>query len=146
NTHRFYAAEMGQRTSERLAYELSLRRALEREEFELHFQPIVSIANGNVAAVEALLRWRHPDLGLVSPTEFVPLLEETGMIVAVGEWVMRRAFIHAQAWQQIGNGPVRVVVNLSPRQFSVANFVDQLVDALTVSELEPELVELEITE
>lgn len=146
NTHRFYAAEMGQRTAKRLTFEISLRHALEREEFTLYYQPIVSLASGNVAAVEALLRWRHPELGLVSPAEFIPLLEETGMIVPVGEWVLRQACMQARAWQDIGHGPVRVAVNLSPRQFSAPNLVDQLVRALVDSELAPELVELEITE
>jgi len=146
NTYRFYAAEMGQRTAERLRYELSLRHALEREEFALHFQPIVSLATGRVAAVEALLRWRHPELGLVSPSEFIPLLEETGMIIPVGEWVLRQACIQTRAWQETGGGPVRVAVNLSPRQFSAPNLVNQLVNALTESGLAPNLVELEITE
>ncbi len=146
NTYQFYAAEMGQRTAERLTQELSLRHALEREEFALHFQPIVSLASGKVAAVEALLRWHHPTLGLVSPIEFIPLLEETGMIVPVGEWVLRQACMQAQAWQGVGGGPLRVAVNLSPRQFSAPNLVDQLVNALTESGLAPELVELEITE
>ncbi len=146
NTFCFYAAEMGQRTAERLAYELSLRRALEREEFELYFQPIISLAKGNVAAAEALLRWRHPELGLVSPIQFIPLLEETGMIVPVGEWVLRQACIQAQAWQKIAGAPIRVAVNLSPRQFSAPNFVNQLVRVLAESGLAPELLELEITE
>lgn len=145
NTYRFYAAEMGQRTAERLTFEQSLRHALEREEFTLHFQPIVSLASGRVTAVEALLRWRHPDLGLVSPIRFIPLLEETGMIVPVGEWVLRQACRQARQWQT-GGHPVRIAVNLSPRQFAAPGLVDHLVGALADSELPAELVELEITE
>jgi diguanylate cyclase (GGDEF)-like protein/PAS domain S-box-containing protein len=145
NTYRFYAAEMGQKTAERLTMELALRRALERGEFALHFQPIVSLSTGSVVAVEALMRWNRPNLDPVSPAQFIPLLEETGMIIPVGEWALRQACIHAQAWQGIG-GPVRVAVNLSPRQFSSSNLVDQLERALVDSGLAPSLVELEITE
>lgn len=145
NTYRFYAAEMGQRTAERLTFELSLRHALQREEFTLHFQPIISLASGKVTAVEALLRWRHPELGLVSPAQFIPLLEETGMIIPVGEWVLRQACRQAQAWQA-GGDPIRIAMNLSPRQFAAPDLVDQLVRAIAESGLPAELVELEITE
>ena len=146
NTYRFYAAEMGRRTTERLTVELSLRHALEREELTLHFQPIVSLVSNKVAAIEALLRWNHPELGLVAPVQFIPLLEETGMIIPVGEWVLRQACAQARTWQDIGDEPVRLAVNLSPRQFAAPDLVDQLVRALADSGLAPELIELEITE
>lgn len=145
NAYGFYAAEMGQKTAERLTIELALRRALERNEFAMHFQPIVCLATGRVVAVEALMRWNPPDMDPVSPAQFIPLLEETGMIIPVGEWALRQACVHAQSWQGI-NGSIRVAVNLSPRQFVSSNLVAQLERALKDSGIAPSLVELEITE
>jgi diguanylate cyclase (GGDEF)-like protein/PAS domain S-box-containing protein len=118
NTYRFYSADMGARAAERLTFESGLRRALERDQFLLHYQPLVDLKSGRIVAAEALLRWRHPQLGLVPPAEFIPLLEETGLILPVGEWVIRTAAVQSRAWRaRLGHVP-RVSVNLSARQFS----------------------------
>ena len=117
NSFRFYTPEMNARALEKLSLESSLRRALERHEFLLYYQPKASLATGEIIGVEALLRWRHPELGLVSPVEFMPMLEETGLIVATGEWVIRAACAQIKAWQQAGIGAIPVAVNLSARQF-----------------------------
>ncbi len=146
NTYQFYRAEMNAAAFERLVLESSLRRALEREEFSLHYQPQNDLASGEVIGVEALLRWHHPDLGLVMPTQFIPVLEETGMIGAVGEWVLRTACRQVAAWQQAGIGRLRMAVNLSPRQFDQSNLVDLMRNILRETGADPAWLELEITE
>jgi diguanylate cyclase (GGDEF)-like protein/PAS domain S-box-containing protein len=146
NTSRFYSADMSARAFERLTLESALRHALAREELVLHYQPQVEIGSGRVLAVEALLRWQHPELGLVTPTEFVPVLEETGLIVAVGEWVLRSACAAAAAWHAGGHAGLRVAVNLSSRQFNDGGLVARVEAALAAAGLAPGQLELEITE
>lgn len=146
NNFQFYSSDMSVRAFERLTLENSLRHALERRELRLYYQPQVDIQNGKVIGVEALLRWQHPNLGLVAPMDFVPLLEETGLIVPVGEWVIQTACAQAQAWNNNLLKPLRITVNLSGRQTNELNFAATVERFLCASGLDPTLLELEITE
>jgi diguanylate cyclase (GGDEF)-like protein/PAS domain S-box-containing protein len=146
NSFRFYTPEMNARALEKLSMESSLRRALERQEFLLYYQPKASLATGEVIGVEALLRWSHPDLGLVSPVEFMPMLEETGLIMATGEWVIRTACAQIRAWQEAGIGAIPVAVNLSARQFQVKDLGVTISCILEAEGIAHHLLELEITE
>ena len=145
NGFHFYNSEMATPT-QRLTLETGLRRALERDEFVLHYQPQVSLKSGQIVGMEALLRWQHPERGLISPAEFIPLLEETGMIVAVGDWVLRTACAQNRAWADEGLPPLRVAVNLSARQFRQNDLADSVDQALRNTGLAAEYLELEITE
>ena len=146
NTYRFYTMEGSGKTSQHLAIESSLRRGLDREEFLLHYQPQIDITNGRVVALEALLRWQTPERGMIQPDDFIPLAEENGMIVSLGEWVLRTACRQNQAWQQAGLPPICVGVNLSARQFRQRNFVETVGRILKESELDPKYLDLELTE
>jgi EAL domain-containing protein (putative c-di-GMP-specific phosphodiesterase class I)/FixJ family two-component response regulator/GGDEF domain-containing protein len=143
---RFYVADMDRHSRGKLDLEEALRRALEREEFVLYYQPQVDLASGRVVGAEALLRWQRPDCGLVPPLDFIPLLEETGLIVPVGEWVMQEACRRAKGWQDEGLAPLRMAVNLSARQFQDTDVAAMVLHALDASGLEPCWLELEITE
>jgi predicted signal transduction protein with EAL and GGDEF domain len=146
NTFRFYTEGMSAHSFERLAMESSLRRAFEREEFHLHYQAKLNRKSGAITGVEVLLRWSHPELGLVSPTQFIPIMEESGLIVPVGRWILGTACAQNVAWQRLGLPPVTVAVNLSARQFFDQNLLQDIADALEESELAPELLEFELTE
>jgi diguanylate cyclase (GGDEF)-like protein/PAS domain S-box-containing protein len=146
NQYQFYRPEMNARTRERLLLENSLRQAVEKQQLILYYQPKIDLASGQMTGVEALLRWRHPDLGMVSPDDFIPLAEETGLIVSIGEWVLRTACGQARTWQKSGLPPLRVAVNISGRQFRQTDFVDMVEGVLTQSGLDPQYLELEITE
>jgi len=146
NTVRFYNNSMNASAFKRLSLENNLRRALERREFELHFQPQVAIENGEIVGAETLIRWRHPDLGMVSPAEFIPVAEESGLIAAIGDWVLREACRQTRAWQDAGLPSLRVAVNLSPRQFRQEQLLRKVELALYESGLESKYLELEITE
>jgi diguanylate cyclase len=146
NAYQLFLPEMRGKAQKRLILETSLRRAIEREEFLLHYQPQVDLASGKVVAVEALVRWQHPDLGLVSPLEFIPIAEETGLIVPVGDGVLRTACAQARAWLDGSVGPLRMAVNLSGRQFREDGLVEQVLAILRETGLPPDLLELEITE
>jgi diguanylate cyclase (GGDEF)-like protein/PAS domain S-box-containing protein len=146
NNYQFYMADMNARSFERLALETSLRRAIEHHELELYYQPLVESGNGKVIGMEALARWNHPDLGLVHPAQFIPLAEETGMIIAIGEWVLRSACTQAQAWHKEGYAPLRVSVNLSARQFRQVDFVGSVRKILFETNFDPRYLELEVTE
>ena len=146
NRYAFFAPEMNERVESQMQIEAALRRALRSEEFVLHFQPRVSAASGRVTGAEALLRWRHPEWGLVEPARFVSLLEETGMVVPVGAWVLAEACRQAKAWQSAGLPPLRVSVNLSSRQFRSETLFESVTEALRASHLAPQLLELELTE
>src|SRR5207237_1095890 len=117
NNYQFYLPEMNARTLQRLQMETSLRGALERKEFLLHYQPKVDLATGEISGFEALLRWQRPGHGLVGPLEFVPVLEETGLIVPVGEWVLTSACEQLRAWEAQGIAPRPIAINISARQF-----------------------------
>lgn|GEM_PF-758215 len=143
---RFYSHDMHVRALDRLRLEQSLRHALERRELELYYQPQMDLEEGRIIGVEALLRWRHAQRGLISPVEFVPLAEETGLIEVIGEWVLRTACVQARAWQREGLAPLRMAVNLSPRQFLRPGLVDRIHHILRDTGLEPRYLDLEITE
>lgn len=146
NNYQFFTADMNARAFERLTMENSLRKALERNEFLLYYQPQVDIETRRITGMEALLRWQHPDFGLVSPTQFIPIAEETGLIVPIGEWVLRMACAQNKAWQDAGLSPLRVAVNLSARQFRQQNLVEVIGQILADSGLEARYLDLEITE
>jgi diguanylate cyclase (GGDEF)-like protein/PAS domain S-box-containing protein len=146
NNYQFFKADMNTRAFERLTLENNLRRALERNEFELHYQPQVDLATGQVVGAEALIRWRHPELGLVSPDRFIPIAEETGMILPIGEWVLRTACVQNKAWQDAGLPHLHVAVNLSGRQFKQKNLIAMIELILAETGLDAEHLELEITE
>jgi diguanylate cyclase (GGDEF)-like protein len=146
NNFQFFTAEMNQLVNERLQLENSLRRALERNEFRLHYQQKVNLKSGAVVGSEALLRWMHPEWGLVRPARFIPLAEETGLIVQIGEWVLEEACRQNRAWQLEGLDPGVVAVNLSARQFRQEGLVRAVSRVLTESGLDPSALEMEMTE
>ena len=141
----FYSASLTERAQKRLNLESSLRQALSRNEFRLVYQPQYDLASGRISSLEALIRWEHPVRGNVSPMDFIPLAEGNGLIVPIGEWVLRTACTDAAQWQQLGHH-LRVAVNLSPMQFKHPNLVGSVLDILEQTGLAPELLELEITE
>jgi len=146
NGFRFFTNEIKTQSIERLTLESALRRALEREQFSLHYQPKIDMASGQITGVEALLRWTHPDLGSVSPGQFIPLAEETGLIVPIGRWVLKEACAQNMAWQRRGLRPVTMAVNLSPRQFADPHLLNDVDEALLASGMSPVLLQLEVTE
>ncbi|ABA58230.1 response regulator receiver modulated diguanylate cyclase/phosphodiesterase [Nitrosococcus oceani ATCC 19707] len=141
---RYYRPEMNVRGSELLALETDLHRALEREEFVLYYQPQLDVTTGQITAVEALIRWQHPNRGLVSPRDFIPLLEQTGLIEEVGKWGLNTACRQAKAWHSQGY-PIRMAVNCSARQFQ-QHFLDIVHQILQKQSLDPAYLELEVTE
>jgi diguanylate cyclase (GGDEF)-like protein len=143
---RFYAAEMSNFADDRLALEHELRGAVELGQLELHYQPKVDIETGRVRSAEALIRWRHPTRGLVPPYSFIPAAEENGLIVPIGEWVLRTACNQMRKWLDAGMSPVRVAVNLSAKQFRHADLAAVVRSALSDAKLEPGYIELELTE
>ncbi len=146
NTYQFYSTEMNVKAFERLSMENALRHALERDELSLHYQPQLDLRTGDITAVEALLRWQHPELGMISPLQFIPIAEETGMIAPIGEWVLRTACAQNKAWQDAGLPALRVAVNLSACQLRQANFVQVIERVLRDTGLAPRYLELELTE
>src|SRR5688572_8328446 len=146
NTFQFFTAEINQRSRARAQMGAELRRALEREEFALVYQPKIDLTNRRVTGVEALLRWKHPTRGLVSPAEFIPVLEETGLIVPVGDWVLRRACEDLKAWRAAGLAVGPVAVNLSARQFRRGDLDSHIKALVGGVGIEASLIELEITE
>jgi diguanylate cyclase (GGDEF)-like protein len=141
----FYRPELNREANERFKLENGLRRALERGELELHYQPQIDVVHGGIASAEALLRWRHPERGYVPPSVFIPLAEETGMIIEIGEWVLREACCQLQLWRQAGVPVVPVAVNLSVHQFT-EQILGTVRSVLSDCALEPGLLELELTE
>jgi diguanylate cyclase (GGDEF)-like protein len=146
NGYRFFSKEVNTQSIERLSLESALRRALERNQFTLNYQPKVDMETGQITGVEALLRWTHPDLGSISPAQFIPLAEETGLIVPIGRWVVKEACAQAMAWQRLGLLPVSMAVNLSPRQFVDEHLLQDVDEALAASGMSPVLLQLEVTE
>lgn len=146
NSYQFYASTMNSSLYKRFVLEESLRKALLQNEFEVYYQPRVDASSGQVKAVEALLRWKHPELGMVSPVDFIPLAEETGLIVPIGKWVLREACRQNRAWQEQGLEPVRVAVNFSARQLGERDIVKVIENTLHETGLEAKWLEIEITE
>jgi diguanylate cyclase (GGDEF)-like protein/PAS domain S-box-containing protein len=146
NTVQFYMPTMNARARDRLALEGALRGALAHDEFELYYQPQVDLLTGAVVGVEALIRWRHPSMGMVRPDRFINLAEETGLIVPIGAWVLRTACRQNRDWQRAGYGPLRIAVNLSARQFAEPGLVRDIARVLEETGLSPTLLEIEITE
>ncbi|WP_244329290.1 EAL domain-containing protein [Tolypothrix sp. PCC 7910] len=147
NHYQFYNSAINSGSSELLTLENSLHSALERQEFEVYYQPQVNITTGEITKIEALLRWRHLELGLIPPAKFIPLAEETGLIIPIGEWVLRTACAQNKAWQEALNLPsLSVAVNLSARQFQQPNLVTMVQQILSETQLNHKCLELEITE
>jgi diguanylate cyclase (GGDEF)-like protein len=146
NNFRFFTAGVKTQSIELLMLETSLRHAVERSQFLLHYQPKVDLATGRITGVEALLRWTHPDLGMLPPMQFIPLAEETGLIVPIGRWVLREACAQNMVWQRQGLRAVSMAVNLSPRQFLDENLLHDIDAALAASGMPPGLLQLEVTE
>lgn len=144
--HRFYTTDMNARAYERLAMAGQLRRAIEAGEFVLHYQPQVDLASGRITAAETLLRWRRSDTGLIPPREFLPVAEETGLIVAIGEWVFLEAFRQAKHWREHGFPELRVAVNLSARQFRQDDVRARIEAAAVAADLPPDRIDLELDE
>jgi len=141
-----YSPSMSASATERMMLQSGMRAALERDEFEVWYQPKIEIASGRIVGVEALVRWRHPQLGMISPAEFVPLAEETGLILPIGQRVLERACQQNKAWQQQGIAPLRVAVNLSSQQFRKPDLYANVMHALETAGLDAQWLELELTE
>ena len=146
NAFQFFTADINQRTRARAQLGRELRRALERKEFTLAYQPKIDLTSGQPCGAEALLRWEHPERGRVEPVEFIPVLEETGLIVPVGEWVLRRACEDLKHWQRLGAPAMPVAVNLSARQFRQHDLEERIRAIVSAAGVKPSLIELEITE
>jgi EAL domain-containing protein (putative c-di-GMP-specific phosphodiesterase class I) len=146
DNYQFYRADMNDQALKRLGLENNLRGAVERDEFVVYYQPQINTETSQLVGMEALVRWQHPELGLISPMEFIPLAEETGLIVPIGEWVLRTACAQNKAWQEAGFAPLQVSVNFSPRQFQQPDLVEQVRRAVGDAGLEPRYLGIELTE
>ncbi len=146
NNYQFFRQEMNIRAVERQFIEGSLRVALERNEFSLHYQPKMDLGSGTIIGVEALLRWRHPERGFIPPAQFVPIAEDTGLILPIGKWVLREACRQARAWIDAGLQPVQIAVNISAVEFRSKDFVETVRTILNETKLDPRWLELELTE
>ncbi len=146
NSYQFYTADMNTRAFELLLMEGSLRKALRHDQLVVYYQPQIDLLTGSLVGIEALLRWRHPEQGMISPREFIPLAEETGLIGSIGEWVMRTACTQNRAWQAAGYSPVRMAVNISARQFRQQDLTKIIAQVLDETGLEAKYLELELTE
>jgi len=146
NNYQFYTRAIGSKVSEELNLENQLYKALKKSEFVLHYQPQINLNTGKIVGMEALVRWQHPERGLIFPDRFIPLAEETGFICKIDEWVMRAACLQNREWQLLGLPPMRIAVNLSCRQFLQPNTVQTIAEILSETELNPEYLEIEITE
>ncbi|MES2355271.1 MAG: EAL domain-containing protein [Pseudomonadota bacterium] len=142
----FYTESINTTALEKLQLENRLRKAVERNEFELHYQPKVDLKNGNISGVEALIRWRDPEVGMISPARFIPVAEETGLIMPIGEWVLKTACAQIKAWHQAGYTGLTMAVNISARQFRQQNIPQLVRQTLGETELDPSCLELELTE
>jgi len=146
NNSQFYTAEINEKMTRRLTLEKALRQALEQNQFVVFYQPKINLVSHKMTGMEALVRWQHPILGLISPIEFIPLAEETGIIIALGEWVMMTACQQMQAWELQYPNLTNMSINVSPRQFWQHNFTDHVAAILSDSRVSPEKIELELTE
>jgi diguanylate cyclase (GGDEF)-like protein len=146
NDYRFFLAEMNVRAIQRQSVEASLHHALERHEFELNYQPIINLKTGQITGVEVLIRWHHPERGLIPPMEFIPVAERCGLIVPIGRWVLREACVQAVTWQRAGLPHIRVAVNISSLEFQEKTFLAHLRATLNETGLPPRFLEIELTE
>jgi diguanylate cyclase (GGDEF)-like protein len=146
NGYQFYTPGMNEKALKRLQMESILRKALEREEFVLYYQPQLDVNTGRLVGAEALIRWQHPTLGLISPSEFIPLAEDNGLIVPIGEWVLRKACLQKKIWQDMGFTPPTISINLCSRQFQQSNLVEVITQILIETAVDASSLELEITE
>lgn len=146
NSFQFYTPEMNEAVSKKMQLEIGLRKALEGNEFHIVYQPQIDVQSGKVIGAEALLRWEHPEWGSISPAEFIPIAEETGLILQIGEWVLRGACLQNKKWQDEGFPLLRMAVNISSRQFQQNDLVERVNKILTETELAPQYLELELTE
>jgi diguanylate cyclase (GGDEF)-like protein/PAS domain S-box-containing protein len=146
NHYQLYNHEIGAKVKEYVAIENGIRQALDRSEFQVFYQPQINLVTGKIDCVEALLRWLHPELGWVPPSQFIPAAEEHGLIVRLGEWVLRTACAQNKAWQNMGLPPISMAVNFSAKQFQVPTLCDRIIQILFETNLEPQYLELEITE
>jgi diguanylate cyclase (GGDEF)-like protein/PAS domain S-box-containing protein len=146
NRFQLFTAAMNAEIQDRVSLEADLRRALERQEITVHYQPQVNLESGEITGMEALARWQHPERGLLLPADFIPLAEETGLILPIGEWVLRTSCAQCKAYQEAGLPPVRVAVNLSGRQFQDPRLVAMVTDVLRETGLDPDYLDLELTE
>ncbi|MEG4339427.1 EAL domain-containing protein [Microcoleus sp. D3_18_C2] len=146
NNYQFYTQAIGSKVSEDLNLENHLYKALKNSEFVLYYQPQINLNTGKIVGMEALIRWQHPERGLIPPDRFIPLAEETGLICQIDEWVMRTACLQNRAWQLLGLPPMRIAVNLSARQFLQPHTVQTIAEILSETKLNPEYLEIEITE
>ncbi|PKM81538.1 MAG: hypothetical protein CVU89_08565 [Firmicutes bacterium HGW-Firmicutes-14] len=146
DNYQFYTPAMNVKALEMMEMEIALRRALEQGEFQVHYQPLVDIRAGKIIGMEALVRWRHPEKGLIMPADFIPVAEETGQIIPIGESVLRTACAQNKKWQEMGYPPMRIAVNLSACQFRQKNLVATIARVLEETGMEPGFLELEITE
>ena len=146
NTYAFFEQEMTARAIARQSIEASLRLALERQEFVLHYQPKINLLSGTIVGIETLVRWQHPQRGLLEPAQFVPIAEDSGLILPLGRWVLREACLQTRAWQDAGLPPITVAVNTSAPEFRAGDFLEYLRATLEESRLEPRYLELELTE
>lgn len=146
NNYQFYTPDMNAHTHELLLLEADLRKALEQRQMVLYYQPQIDLRSGSMVGIEALVRWKHPDKGIIAPEDFIPLAEETGLIVPLGEWVMATACRQNKAWQDAGYPPLRMAVNVSARQFRQAGLIDTINNILAKTGLDSQWLELELTE
>ncbi|MGK9252668.1 EAL domain-containing protein [Paenibacillus humicus] len=146
NHFQFYTPEMNEAVTRRMKLEHGLRKGLQRGEFKVHYQPQVDIMSGMIVGLEALVRWQHPQWGLISPADFIPLAEETGLIIPIGEWVLQESCRQNKAWQDEGYEPIRIAVNISSRQFQQNDFAEMVSSTLEATGLDPQYLELELTE
>ncbi len=146
NQYQFYSAVLSIGSSDRVALQTSLHYALERQELQVHYQPKVNLATGQIMGAEALLRWHHPERGIISPGRFIPMAEETGLIIPIGEWVLQTACQQVKQLHNIGFSSLQIAVNLSSRQFTQVDFRQKLVKILNSTNLHPKFLELELTE
>jgi EAL domain-containing protein (putative c-di-GMP-specific phosphodiesterase class I) len=146
DNYQFYRRNLNSSANERQLLETELRHALERDQLELNYQPIMNLATGGCSGVEALLRWNHPTLGRLLPSRFMPIAEESRLIVPIGQWVLRRACLQAKKWQDLRPAPRRLCVNVSPVELRAKDCAARVADTLAETGFDPALLELEITE
>ena len=146
NHYLFFEADMNARAVQRQVIEASLRRALERQEFVLHYQPKINLQSGSIVGVEALIRWQHPEQGLLAPSEFVAVAEDCGLILPIGRWVLREACLQAQAWRRAGLPPISIAINTSALEFRAKDFLENIRATLAETGMPPHCLELELTE